>query len=520
MNTFQLSLPINTEILIPKDDPVRLLDEILETLDYQKLYKSYSDVGRPCYHLPKTLFKIAAYARMNATFSSRKIEQACKRDINFIWLLAGHKAPDHNTISRFTNHLGDSMEDLFYQLVKKLGDMGEIAYENVYIDGTKIESFANKYTFVWKKATQKNEVKLGKKIKTLIDEINKIYGCSYTDDESKAKSSQLSEIIEFLETKKALTGIEFVYGKGKRKQPLQRHIEKLKEYFEAQSKYEEYNKIFDGRNSFSKTDHDATFMRMKEDHMRNAQLKPGYNVQIGVEGEYIVGVDIFSERSDQLTFLPFLDTLYENLPKKHTNVIADAGYESEENYAHLESNGQNAYIKPSNYEISKTKSFREKISLRENMTYNVESDEYVCKNLKKLVHVRDTVKKSRSGYESKVKIYECESCEGCPYKVKCTKAKGNKELQVSVNFVRLREISLKNITTDKGIKLRINRSIQVEGAFGVLKEDYGFRRFLMRGKKNVKTEFMLLCFGYNINKLHSKIVNNRCGVSLFEISVA
>lgn len=520
MREYQLFLPINTEIFIPKDDSVRLLDEILDQLDYTQLNNSYSRLGRNPSITPKTLFKVLVYAYMNNIYSTRMIEKACKRDINFIWLLAGEKAPDHNNIARFrTGRLAPFVEDLFSQLVAILADRGEIVYKNLFVDGTKLEANANKYSFVWRKSTQKNEVKLQENLKNLIYEINEQYQISYEID-NKISLETIDELIHFLENQKSIMGIEFVYGKGKRKNPLQRQVEKLNEFKYRQQKYNEHNEIFQGRNSYSKTDNDATFMHMKDDHMRNSQLKPGYNVQIGVEGEYIVGAQIFSERSDQLTLKPFLENLKKQLPMKYENIIADAGYESEENYNYLKTEKQNSFIKPSNYEISKKGNFKKKINLRENMKYDADKDEYICHNDRRLKYIGDTKRKSKSGYESKIRIYECESCHLCALKEKCTKAKGNKKLSVSVDFIKYREESLKNIISSQGIKLRINRSIQVEGAFGVLKEDYGFRRFFTRGKNNVKVEFMLLCLGFNINKLHKKIINNRLGVSLFNVSAA
>jgi len=289
---------------------------------------------------------------------------------------------------------------------------------------------------------------------------------------------------------------------------------------EKQTKYDRYNSLFAGRNSFSKTDTDATFMHMKEDHMRNSQLKPGYNVQIGVEGEYIVGIDISSERSDQMTLIPFLEKLNKNLPVKYHHIIADAGYEGEENYVYLHKQEQKPFIKPQSYEAMKKRSFSKIIGKRENMSYDAEKDEYLCSNHKKLLVVGKTIRTSKSGYKSAVTLYECESCEGCIFKNQCTKAVGNKRLSTSKLFLEKRAESLINITTPEGILLRINRSIQVEGAFGILKEDHGFRRFVMRGKKNVETEFMLLSFGFNINKLHNKIQQERCGRLLHDIKVA
>jgi len=256
---------------------------------------------------------------------------------------------------------------------------------------------------------------------------------------------------------------------------------------------------------------------MKEDHMRNSQLKPGYNVQIGVESEYVVGVGIFQDRNDIATLIPMLDEMYKKLGTRYTNVIADSGYESEENYLYLDEKVQIPYIKPQTYEKWKKRSFKKDISKRENMTYCEETDTYICANGMALKPVSIGHRKSATGYISEISMYECEDCSGCQHKEKCTKAKGNRRMQVSKTFIEKRQVSYENITTEHGTKLRMNRSIQVEGAFGVLKNDYAFNRFLTRGKSSVKTEFILLCFGYNINKLHAKIQNERSGYHLHDL---
>ncbi|SFD50664.1 IS1182 family transposase [Clostridium uliginosum] len=513
----QIGFPINLENIIPKDDSVRLLYEVTEGLNYSKLYEAYSTIGRNSAILPESLFKILIYGYMEGIYSSRKLEKACNRDINFKWLLQGQKSPTHNTIARFrSERLANCIEDLFSQLIIKLGKLNEIEFKNIFIDGTKIEANANRYTFVWKKSTDKFEAKLQEKTRTVLKEMISDLNWNIDICDNKILVSDIDNILNELKLRKENENIEFVYGKGKRKSKLQKYTELLENFVEKQSKYDEYNSIFNGRNSFSKTDHDATFMHMKEDHMKNGQLKPAYNIQIGVEGEYIVGVDISSERSDQLTFIPFLEKLESNLDKKYEAITADAGYESEENYTYLEKNDQQSYIKPQTYEKSKTMKFKRDISKRENMYYNQEDDYYVCAAGKKLLLKGTRLRKSKSGFESKIIIYECESCLECSYKSNCTKAKGNKQLHVAKEFIRLRKKSLLNITTPKGIILRMNRSIQVEGAFGVIKQDYGFRRFLMRGNKNVKIEFLLMAFGYNVNKLHSKTIQHRSGKLLHE----
>ena len=506
----QLSLPISFENIIPDDDSVRLLYDVTEGLNYTKLYETYSTNGRNPVILPETMFSIIVYGYMEGIYSSRDLAKACRRDINFKWLLQGQTPPTHNSIARFRSQkLTTCIDDLFNQLIAKLSELKEIEFENIFIDGTKIEANANRYSFVWKKTINKFESKLQEKAPKLLKKISEEFHIQYTAGTDKLSIDTMNSVLAQLNLIKKANNIEFVYGKGKRKSKLQKYTESLCEFIERQRKYDEYNSIFDGRNSFSKTDHDATFMHMKEDHMKNGQLKPGYNMQIGVEGEYIVGVDISSERSDQLTFIPFLNKIESNTHKKYKNVIADAGYESEENYICLEENNQNAYIKPSSYEKSKTKKYKSDISKVENMTYLEDDDQYICAAGKKLLFKGTSNKKSKSGFVSVKRIYQCEECEGCALKEKCTKAKGNKQIYVAKNFLRLRNNSLQNITSPEGVILRMNRSIQVEGAFGVIKQDYGFRRFLMRGKIKVYTEFVLMAFGYNINKLHNKTVQHR-----------
>lgn len=520
-DSYQLVLSLNLECLIPEDDSVRLLSHVMEGLDYTKLYKAYSSVGRKPAVEPKIMFKVLTYAYSQNIYSSRKIEKACKRDINFKWLLGPEKAPDHSTISRFRKEYlsEDVIEDLFYQQVNYLFEQGEILFENVFIDGTKIEANANKYTFVWKKSINKNEEKMFLKVASLIDDINITEVTNFIVTKETIIEN-ISIVLDWLSQQRVVRKIEFVHGIGKRKTSIQKWIEQLEEYKVRQEKYNLSKSLMKNRNSYSKTDIDATFMHMKEDHMRNSQLKPAYNVQIGVESEYITAVGIFQDRNDIATLIPMLNTMNEKLRQKYINIIADSGYESEENYLYLDKNQQIPYIKPQTYERWKKKSFKNDISKRENMKYDAETDTYTCHNNKLLKTIGIMNRTSATGYKAEVTIYECENCTECPCKDKCTKAVGNRRIQVSKTFIKKRETSYQNIKTENGIRLRMNRSIQVEGAFGVLKNDYGFNRFLTRGKIGVKTEFILLCFGYNINKLHSKIQNKRLGKHLHEIKKA
>lgn len=315
----QLSLPINTECLIPVDDSVRLIDQVLEELDYRELYLTYSSEGRNPAVSPKTLFKIMVYAYSQHIYSSREIEKACRLNLAFMFLLKGEKVPDHNTISRFRkHHLTPCVEGLLTQLVDLLSDAGEISFENLFIDGTKIEANANRYSFVWRGAVEKNEAKLKDKASIYLkDELG------IEQPQERISSGYLQTVLSDLLLIAQSNGVEFVHGIGKRKTSIQKQIETIEDYKSRLQKYETSNVIFKGRNSYSKTDKDATFMHMKEDYMRNGQLKPGYNIQAAVESEYIVGIDVSSERSDVRTLIPFLDKLNKSYGRNFENLIAD-----------------------------------------------------------------------------------------------------------------------------------------------------------------------------------------------------
>jgi transposase len=506
---YQVKLFEDMDIMIAEDDPVRLLDDVLEGLDYKELYKAYSPRGRKPKTSPVTMFKVIVYGMSEGIYSKRQIAKKCHRDINYRWLLNDEPAPTHDALTWFCSHqLSEVVEELFYQLVRALHESGEIGYEHLFVDGTKIEANANKYSFVWKKSTNKYAARLEEKLTAFMAELCGRYGWpETTPQETYAR-------LESLRTE------PFVYGRGKCKSQLQRDMEQLADMLARMEKYEKYQDTFADRNSFSKTDPDATFMHMKDDHMRNAQLKPGYNVQLAVEGEYITGLDISSERSDQLTLIPLMERMEGKLGTKYGDVTLDAGYESEENYTWFDKQERLCFIKPQNYERSKTRKFKSNMALRENMPYDAEADEYTCPGGNKLRAVYEGKRQSKSGFESTVTYYECESCEGCALKKQCTRAKGSRKMQVSKTFLRQREESLRRITSPMGVLLRMNRSIQSEGAFGVIKQDMGFRRFLTRGKKTVFTEMLLMAMGFNLNKWHSKLMNNRSGLLLFEKRIA
>lgn len=524
---YQLKLPLNIETIIPEDDSVRLLSQFVEEMDLTDLYSTYERI-RENNVSPRTLLKIVLYSYMNGDYSSRSMELNCKRDINFMYLLEGAKAPDHATFARFRSiHFAPCSKRILAEMSNLLYYIGEISGENIFIDGTKIEACANKYTFVWKKAVTKNQAKLLMKLADFVAECEQLYDIKIIYGDI-VKLKHIKKLRKKLYELKANENIVFVHGIGKRKNPLQKSIETLECYLEKLKEYTKKIYICGTRNSYSKTDTDATFMRMKEDAMGNGQLKPAYNLQHGVDAEYITWLTIGPQPTDTTTLIPFLKETESYLKFKYKKITADAGYESEENYMFLKSNGQLSYIKPANYEISKTRKYQKDIGRIENMTYVEDEDLYICRNNQKLTvqHIRHS--KSKTGYISNKTIYKCNDCNNCPYKTECIKGNNcktpmeerNKVLQVAKTFIKQREENLERILSEEGILLRINRSIQAEGSFGDLKHDMKFRRYLTKGTSNVLAESILLAMAKNINKLHNKIQHDRTGTHLFRIKNA
>lgn len=521
---YQIKLPLDLEILIPADDPVRLLSAFVEGMELSDLYKTYGKIKKN-QASPRQLFKIIIYASMNRIYSSRDIETACHRDINFMYLLEGKPVPDHATIARFISlHFSKCSKNTLAEVSDILLEIGEISGKSVFIDGTKLESVANKYTFVWKRSVTKNCQKLFEKISDLIRECEVLYGIQivYHDQISLHTLKRMRKKLYRI---KKQEDISFVHGKGKRKTPLQRSIETLESYIQKLKEYIKKIHLCGTRNSYSKTDPDATFMRMKEDAMLNGQLKPAYNLQHGVDSEYITWIDISAKPTDTGTLIPFLKDMEKHLSFRYQEIVADAGYESEENYLFLEKNGQSSFIKPMNYEISKTRNYKKDIGKIENMEYDPEKDSYRCQNRKMLTVQYQRKQKTATGYLRTVTVYQCHECKGCPFKEKCIKGnncktpmeKREKRLYVSKVMKQKREENVKRIISEYGNQLRMNRSIQAEGSFANVKEDMNFRRYLYSGKENVTAQSVILAIGYNINKLHHKIQNGRTGQHLFAL---
>ena len=498
----QMCLPMNLEDLIPANHVVRVINNYVERMDIQPLLDKYKGGGTSSYH-PKMMLKVLIYAYSQKIYSSRKIAKAIRENIPFMWL-SGNNWPDFRTINRFrSTTMKDISEQIFASVLDMLIKDGYINYEQYFVDGTKIEANSNKYTFVWAKSTKRYKEQLEQKVKRLfeeIDELNALEDKEYEGfdlDEMGERSTLTAEKLE----KRVRELNEKLAGKPQPKK-IYRLIRTLeKDCLERQRKYERYEEILEDRNSFSKTDPDATFMRTKEDHMRNGQLKPGYNIQIGTENQFILGYSVHQNRTDTGCLIDHLEQLKQMNGRVPEKIIADAGYGSEENYLYLQENKLDSYIKYNTYHKEQKRKTKKDPFWTGNWPYIDHCDEFICPQGQRMIYLFTKHGKTKQGYETETRIYECEDCSGCPVKNQCTKSSGNRRLQRNIRMEQFREEARNKLLSDTGREIYGRRKVEVEPVFGQLKWNREFRRFLLRGLEKVKAEWGILCIAHNMRKV-------------------
>ncbi len=542
------------ELHIPDDDPVYTLKKVMEELDFSGLLACYSNKGRTGYN-PIMMYAVVTYANMRGVRAVDRIVELCERDLAFIWLTKGQK-PKRDAFYEFKNKklTGEVLDELNYQFMRRLQKEGLITLKELFIDGTKMEANANRYTFVWRGSINYHLAGLLDTIDALYEKYNTLlhengYGLKYDignaqmfiiegmekvrrvieenrkrklTKHKKLSNNTIIEIdncspLEILRLQKNLMriaegeGISFVHSKGKQKTEIQKLYEELEECGNRLMGYKECFEIMGkDRNSYSKTDLEATFMRMKEDHMLNGQLKPAYNVQIAVENYFIVHGYVSNDRTDYHTLIPLVEKHRKAFGEVLDEVTADSGYCSEKNLLYLKENEIASYIKLQDHEKRKTRAYKEDISKYYNMTPQVFEDEhyYLCHDGRELRHIR-TETREQDGYTQTWEVYGCADCSGCEHKSRCLykynaekNSDRNKVMKINEQWESLKEASNANIQSEKGSLNRQIRSIQTEGHFGDIKENENFRRFNYRSSEKVYKEFMLYAIGRNINKYH------------------
>jgi transposase len=512
----QTTLPLNMEQYIPETDVAFAVNALVEAMPQTLFLELEEQLGRPAYH-PKMLLKIILYAYTQRVFSGRKIEFLLDDSYRMRWL-ANHEQVSYRTINRFrsqetTAHL---LAEAFVLFRRQLITNQVIDNEAIFIDGTKIEADANKFSFVWRKATNRYEAALDKQSNEFYQTLYQEEILPYLKKESQSDgltSEQLEEIAHHLETELEATEEQLQREKQKERQSqlkkkrrtYKKYLRKIQaDYLPRKQKYEAYNQLFQERNSFSKTDTDATFMRMKDDYMRNGQLKPAYNLQIATENQYVLAYDLFPNPTDTKTLNPFLDSFLEQHNELPEYIVADAGYGSEENYMYINDIlHKTPLITYGGYHKEKKKTYRDNPFIIENWRYLEEEDMYICPAHRAVPFKQYSRRKDRNGFVRDFKVYVCEDCRACPVRSQCTKAKSDRKRQIQVNnnWRYFKAECKKKLLDEKTGSIYRKRKIEVEPVFGHLKAHLAFHRFHLRGRQRAKIDIGLALMALNLRKI-------------------
>ncbi|AVU12674.1 IS5/IS1182 family transposase [Staphylococcus aureus] len=504
-NMTQLTLPIETSVRIPQNDISRYVNEIVETIPDSEFDEFRHHRGATSYH-PKMMLKIILYAYTQSVFSGRRIEKLLHDSIRLMWL-AQNQTPSYKTINRFrVNPNTDALiESLFIQFHSQCLKQNLIDDNSIFIDGTKVEANANRYTFVWKKSIQNHESKLNENSKALyrdlveekiIPEIKEDGDSDLTIEEIDLIGSHLDKEIEDCTQIRKQT--------RKKRTEIKKFKKKFDDYSERKSKYEEQKSILKDRNSFSKTDHDATFMRMKEDHMKNGQLKPGYNLQIATNSQFVLSYDLFQNPTDTRTLIPFLTMIQNTFGYLPEYIVADAGYGSEQNYmAIIDDFNKTPLITYGMFIKDKTRKFKSDIFNTQNWKYDELNDEFICPNNKRIGFKRYAYRNDRYGFKRDFKLYECDDCSACSLRQQCMKpnSKSNKKIMKNYNWEYFKAQINQKLSEPETKKIYSQRKIDVEPVFGFMKAILGFTRMSVRGINKVKRELGFVLMALNIRKI-------------------
>ena len=463
-NTNQTTLPLEISSFLPQDHLVFTIEKVVNTLEDSHFHTFYHAFGRPSYH-PKMLVSALPINRF-----------------------------------RVAEGMEELIRNLFIDLNLRLKMEELVTLDCLFIDGTKIEANANKYSFVWKKATDKFSAKLQEQIQVYFqEEITPIiHQAIELETQEPISSEQLLAFAQILEEEleKLNQDIEETAVKGKDERKTQRRklkkvLRKVKEDFSVRAeKYESYQETFEGRNSFSKTDPDATFMRMKEDHMKNGQLKAAYNLQIATENQFVLHYDVFSNPTDTKTLLP----LFETYPHDVKTVVADAGYGSEENLFRLDEKEVNHLIKYAMFDKEQKRGYKQSARNLANWHYNDKEDSYThpdgwCYRFHHIKHQKT---------QQEIKVYYADEPESAP----------QKGLYMNERYQDLKKKECQALLSPQGRQIFAQRKIDVEPVFGQIKACLGYKRCNLRGKRQVRIDMGLVLMANNLLKYNKRTTQN------------
>ena len=479
---------------LPQNHPARVVSAIIDRLDLSEIEAGYVGGGTSSYN-PRMLLKVIVYAYLNNVYSGRQMEKLLVENIAYMWL-SGMQTPDFRTINIFrSKRLADKFDNIFTQIVLLLHEENLVSLKVQYIDGTKIESVANKYTFVWKGSTEKNKVKLENNVREVLKAAESALAMENTDEQQTLTSDEMEKRADRILKKMDETGLS--------DKKMRKSIEKVKcESAPKMKDYEDKLETLGDRNSYSKTDPDATFMRMKEDAMNNGQTKPGYNIQISTENQFITNYGIYWRPTDQGTLIPYLTSFSNRYGMQSEEVCADSGYGSEQNYNFMFGQNIVPYVKYNMFHAEDKRKYVKNPFLPQNMFYNEAEDYYVCPMGQHMNFIGNFKSVSDLGYVSVISKYRSQDCSRCPMRGKCYKGKSDRrEIEVNHQANAFMKEVKELLWSEKGLKHRSNRPIEPEAVFGDIKFNHGFKRFRLKSNRKVKVEFGLVATAHNIRKL-------------------
>jgi transposase len=521
-----LLLPPSIEEMIPSNHIVRTVNQVIESMNIEPLVNTYKGGGRSSYN-PMMLLKVLVYAYVMKIYSSRRIAKELRENVNFIWL-SGMQRPDFRTLNNFrSSRLKKTIDEVFSSMIIFLSVNKYINMENYFVDGTKIDANANKYSYVWASNTKRYKEKTKVKIEELLREIervneeeNKKYGDKdleelgeeaeeITSEKLEEQIKKLNEIINKVEAPaaddnqpKVEQKKQQIKEKKKRKKQTrqQKALNELsKKYLPKLKKYEQQEKILNGRSSYSKTDKDATFFITKTD-----QLLPSYNVIIGTEEQLILNYSIHQKASETDKFIPHVEKLKRITGGlKPKRVSGDGAYGSEENYNYLDRENIEAHLKYSGFYQEQTGKTAKYNKL--NFVYDEKRNKVYCPEERELNLHEVENRVTDNGFVQRYLKFRG-NCQGCSAMEFCTKSEKGRTVQINKNLEAYKKAAKERLTSRLGVELRKKRSTDVETVFGDIKQNQGFRRFNLRGFEKVNSEFGLVAMAHNIKKI-MKIIN-------------
>lgn len=511
--TGQTALTLNLDFTIPSNHLANTISWFVDSIPEDVLLGNTAKTGRPAYH-PAMMLKILLFAYSRRVFSGRKIELMLEENVPMM-VLAENQKISYHTINNFrsSEHANELVKKSFLYFTNLLEAEGLINEGSVFIDGIKIEADANRYTFVWHKAVEKFHEKLKGQASEIYDELiakevvkavtqEKVQisqGLEELAQETEAEIEKLTEEIE-QEPKAIPSGSP----RKARRRGLKKLLHKLrKDYVPRMKKYEEAEEIFAGRNSYSKTDHDATFMHMKEDNMKNGQLKPGYNIQAATTDQYVVDFALYPNPTDFKKLEPFL----KQMPtlNKFDKIVADAGYGSEYNYSMLEKEypDKKHYIPYTMYEKEKTRKYKNDPTKLANWYYDKAEDYYLDHyGVKFSFKCNQQRKDCTTGQVRNFKIYEADEVQKTPELEQLAKTASGwqRQIRYNPNWNQLKEKAKEVLQSPEGRHIYSMRKYDVEPIFGHLKNVFGICRTHLRGKKKVETDIGIAFMMMNLSK--------------------